>query len=114
MRQRSFSSNGGLVAGHRLDLIDRDVSDDRSNSPAHSRAARNTVISSSPTGLAPKPPGASRRQKTVLAVVGVTAAARIVGDRRTYERVILLAIVLAVAAGMARAGQVRSMARVIA
>jgi hypothetical protein len=109
-----LSPNGGLVAGHRLDLIDRDVSDDRSNSPAHSRAAWNTVISSGPTGLAPKPLGASRRQKTVLAVIGVTAAARIVGDRQTYERIILLAIVLAAAAGMARAGQVRSMARVIA
>ena len=50
----------------------------------------------------------------VLAVIGVTAAGRIVRDRRTYERVILLAIVLAAAAGMARASQDRSMARLIA
>lgn len=72
------------------------------------------MISSGPTGLAPKPPGASRRKKTVLAVIGVTATARVVRDRRTYERVILLAIVMAAAAGMARAGQVRSIARMIA
>jgi len=36
----------------------------------------------------------------VLAVIGMTAAARIVRNRRTYEGVILLAIVLAAAAGM--------------
>jgi hypothetical protein len=66
------------------------------------------------TGLAHKSPAASRRQNTVLAVIGVTVAARIVRDRRTYERVILLAIVLAAAGGIARAGQVRSMARLIA
>lgn len=66
------------------------------------------------TGLAHKSPAASRRQNTVLTVIGVTAAARIVRDRRTYERVILLAIVLAAAAGIARAGQARSMARLIA
>ena len=72
------------------------------------------MISSGPAGLAPKPPSASRRQKTVLKVIGVTAAARIVRDRRTYERVILLAIGLAAAAGIARAGQVRSIARMIA
>jgi hypothetical protein len=47
-------------------------------------------------------------------VIGVTAATRIVRDRRTYERVILLAIVLTAAAGIARAGQARSMARLIA
>jgi len=90
------------------------MSDDRSRSAAHSRAAWNTVISSGPTGLASKPPDASRRQRAVLAAIGVTAAARIVRDRRTYERVILLAIVLAAAAGMARASQLRSIARLIA
>jgi hypothetical protein len=66
------------------------------------------------TGLAYKSPTAGRRQNTVLAVIGVTAATRIVRDRRTYERVILLAIALAAAAGIARAGQARSMARLIA
>ena len=49
-----------------------------------------------------------------LAAIGAAAAARIVRDRRTYERVILLAIVLAAAAGMARASQLRSVARLIA
>jgi hypothetical protein len=50
----------------------------------------------------------------VLAAIGVTVTARIVRDRRTYERVILLAILLAAAAGIARAGEVRFMARLIA
>src|SRR5580700_2676432 len=90
------------------------MSDDRSRSAAHTRAAWNTVISSGPTGLASKPPDASRRQKAVLAAIGVTAAARIVRNRRTYERMILLAIVLAAAAGIARASQLRSMARLAA
>lgn len=49
-----------------------------------------------------------------LAVIGVTVAARIVRDRQTYERVILLAIVLAAAVGIARGGEVRSIARLIA
>ena len=73
-----------------------------------------TVISSGPTGLAHKSPEVSRHGKVVAAAIGVTAAARIARDRRTYERLILLAIVLAAAVGMARAGQVRSIARLAA
>jgi hypothetical protein len=49
----------------------------------------------------------------VMAVVGLAAAARMAGDRRTHERVILLAIGLAAAVGLARAGEVRSIARLI-
>lgn len=49
-----------------------------------------------------------------LAVIGVTVAARIARDRRTYERVIVLAIVLAAAAGAARASQAHSIERLIA
>jgi hypothetical protein len=90
------------------------MSDDRSHSAGHPPAVWNTVISSGPTGSAPKPPDANRRQKVVLAAIGATAAARIVRNRRTYERVILLAIVLAAAAGIARASQLRSIARLIA
>lgn len=63
---------------------------------------------------APKPPDVSQEQKVALAVIGVAAVARFVRDRRTYERVILLAIVLAAMAGMARASQDRSAARLIA
>jgi hypothetical protein len=59
-------------------------------------------------------PNVSRRQKVILAVIGVTAAARIARDRQTHERVILLAIVLAAAAGAARASQAHSIARLIA
>ena len=62
-------------------------------------------------GSAPKPPDVSREQKVALAVIGVTAVARFVRDRRTHERVILLAIVLAAMAGITRASQDRSIAR---
>jgi hypothetical protein len=76
-------------------------------------AARITVISPGPTAATPQSPAASRRPKVVMAVVGLTAAARLAGDRRTHERVILLAIALAAAVGLARAGEVRSIARLI-
>ena len=49
-----------------------------------------------------------------LAVVGVSVAARIARNRRTYERAVVVAVVLAAAAGAARAGQVRSIERLIA
>jgi len=73
-----------------------------------------TVMSTGPSGSAHKPPDLSRQQKAALAVIGVTAAARIVRDRRTYERVVLVALVLAAVAGLARAGQAHSIARLIA
>jgi len=59
-------------------------------------------------------PDVSRRQKVVLALIGANMAARIARDRRTYERVIVLAIVLAAAAGTARSSQAHSIARLIA
>jgi hypothetical protein len=72
------------------------------------------VISSGPTGMAHPPPAASRPPKVVMAVVGLTVAARMARDRRTHERMILLAIAVAAAASLARTGQVRSVARLIA
>ncbi len=73
-----------------------------------------TKTASGPGGWTHDPPGVSGRQKVVLAVIGVAVTGRIVRSRRTYERAILLALVLAAAAGTARAGQARSMARLIA
>jgi hypothetical protein len=49
-----------------------------------------------------------------MAMIGGAAAARIARDRRTYERVIIFALVLAAAAGMARDNQARSLARLAA
>ena len=72
------------------------------------------VISSGPAGPAHKPPGADRIPKAVAAAIGLAAAARIARDHRTYERVILVAIVLAAAGGAARTGQTRSIQRLIA
>ena len=71
------------------------------------------MISSGPAQAAPQSPAVSRRPKTVLAVVGLAAAARIAGDRRTHERVILLAIALAAAVDLARAGEIRSVTRLL-
>lgn len=71
-------------------------------------------MSPSPVGSAHKAPNLSRPEKVVLAVIGVTAVTRMARDRRTYERVIRVALALTAAAGIARAGQVRAIARLIA
>ncbi len=72
------------------------------------------VTSSGPAGPARKPPGSDGVQKAVLAAVGLAAAARIARDRRTYERIILVALVLAAAGGAARIGESRTIQRLIA
>jgi hypothetical protein len=59
-------------------------------------------------------PGVSRRQKVILAVIGVTAAARIARDGRIHERVVVLAIVLAAVAGIARSSEAHSVERLTA
>lgn len=71
-------------------------------------------MSSGPPGSAHKSPSLSRREKVVLGVIGVTAMTRMARDRRTYERVIRVALALTAAAGIARAGQVRAIASLIA
>ncbi len=72
------------------------------------------VMSSGPAGPAHKPPATDPFRKAVLAGVGLAAAARVVRDRRTYERVILVALALAAAAGAARVGESKSIQRLIA
>lgn len=96
--------------------IDREseISDDQLHSAAHPRVVWITVISSGPTGSAHQSPAVNRPPKVVMAVIGLTAAARMARDRRTHERVILLAIVLAAAVDVAREGKVRSVTRLIA
>ena len=59
-------------------------------------------------------PDVSRRKKLALAMIGVSVAARIARDRRTYERVIVLAIVLAAAGHAARSSQAHWIERLIA
>jgi hypothetical protein len=72
------------------------------------------VISRVPAGLVHQSPTASGQPKVVMAMIGLAAAARIVRDRRTYERVVIFAIVVAAAAGLARENQARSRARLVA
>jgi len=72
------------------------------------------MISRGPAGLTHQAPAASRSPKMIMAMIGAAAAARIARDRRTYERLIVGAIVLAAAAGMARASQARSQERMAA
>jgi hypothetical protein len=50
----------------------------------------------------------------VMALIGGATVARIVRDRRTYERLIIIAIVLAALAGLARESQARSQDRMAA
>jgi hypothetical protein len=49
-----------------------------------------------------------------MAMIGVAVAARIARDPRTYERLLVFAIAVAAAAGLARESQTRSMARLVA
>jgi hypothetical protein len=72
------------------------------------------VISSAPAGPAAKRPGTGRLENVVVAAVGLATVVRMARDRRTYERIILAAIVLAAAADAARTGQARSIARLAA
>jgi hypothetical protein len=72
------------------------------------------VISPGRTELAHQSPTASRQQKVAVAVIGLAMAARIARDRRTYERVIIFALVLAAAVSLARDNQARSLARLAA
>jgi hypothetical protein len=90
------------------------MSDDRFHSGDAFLWRLGTVMSTGPTGPAHKLPGLSGQQKAVLAVIGVAAATRMARDRKTYERAIVFALVLAAAAGLARAGQVRSISRLMA
>jgi hypothetical protein len=80
----------------------------------HRPVSRIAVISHAPTGLAHQPPAASRHPKMAMAMIGAAAAARIARDRRTYERLIVIALVLAAVAALARENQARSQERLVA
>lgn len=71
------------------------------------------MIASGPTKSAHQSSAVSQRSKVVVAAVGLATAARMARDRGTHERVIVLAIAVAAAIGLARAGQVRSITRLI-
>ena len=72
------------------------------------------MASSGPADPAYKRPGTGRLEKAVLAGIGLAGVARIARDPRTYERVLLVAIVLAAAVGATHAGANRSVTRLIA
>jgi hypothetical protein len=78
------------------------------------RSVWNTVTSSDPTVSARKSPKVSGQRKAILAAIAVRAAARVAWDRRTHERVIMVALVVAAVAGLAHASGNRSVARLIA
>jgi hypothetical protein len=59
-------------------------------------------------------PGKNRGKKAAVAAIGLTVAARIVRDPRTYERLALVAIVVAAAGGAARSGASRSLSALAA
>jgi hypothetical protein len=64
--------------------------------------------------VAQQVPAAGRSPKMAWAVIGAATAARIARDHRTYERLIIFAIVVAAVAAMARENQARSQERMAA
>ena len=90
------------------------MADDKIHSAAHLGAALERCDFVRPAGLAHKSPDISGKQRAALTVIGVTVAARIARDRRTYERLILMAIVLIATRDVFRAGAAAAIARIIA
>jgi hypothetical protein len=71
------------------------------------------VISSSPRRPAHPSPAAGQPHTVALAVIGLAVAAHMARDRRTYEQVILAALVVVALAGLGHAGQDRFIERLI-
>jgi hypothetical protein len=76
---------------------------------SHAFVAQSTQMSASPGDPAQPPPGAARR-KRVARTIMLTWAARLPWERRFQQRVILLAITLGAARGLARDGGTRVVA----
>ena len=77
---------------------------------AVSLIAATSSDAASPAG---KRPGTGGLEKAVVAGLGVAAVVRIVRNHRTYERALLVALVLAAAVGATRSGAIRSITRLI-
>jgi hypothetical protein len=90
-----------------------EISDDQLYNAAHP-VTWVTVTSPASAVPARKQPGKNRGKKAAVAAIGLTVAARIVRDRRTYERLALLAVAVAAAGGAARSGASRSWSALVA
>lgn len=83
---------------------------DHSHSARYPHIGRSTMTTTA-EGPAPESGLAKRSHKTALVVIGLGVASRAARDTRTHEALIVIAIVVAVAAAVAREGGNKSMAR---
>ena len=65
-------------------------------------------------GPAHRPRGASSDHRLAMMVIGLAAAARMARDPRSHESAIIVVIAVAAVAGLGRASQARSFARLAA
>lgn len=65
-------------------------------------------------GPARRPQGASSDHRLAMVVIGLAVAARMARDPRSYETAIVVVIAVAAVAGLGRASQARSFARLAA
>ncbi len=63
---------------------------------------------------APRPPGPSADSQTAIRMVGLAVLIHMLRSRRLYERVVLVAIVLAALAGLNQESRAKALARLTA
>jgi hypothetical protein len=78
------------------------------------RGAVVAVTPRPPAGAASLPGRASTRQRVVVVIIGLGAAARLARDPRTHAAAIVAVIAVAALAGMGRASRAQSFARLAA
>jgi hypothetical protein len=72
------------------------------------------TVTSQAAGPARRPRGASSDHRLAMIVIGLAVAARMARDPRSYETAITVVIAVAAVAGLGRASQARSFARLAA
>ena len=80
---------------------------------SHPHAGR-TAVTSPAASAASQPQETSSGHNVSMVVIGLAVVARLMRDPRTYEAAIVVVIAVAAAAGLGRASQAHSLARLAA
>jgi hypothetical protein len=88
---------------------------DTCNEDLHRRGLRGRItVTPQAAGAARGPRGASSDHRLAMVAIGLAVAARIARDPRSHETAIMAMITVAAVAGLGRASQARSFARLAA